>query len=149
MDGGEIDTWLRLYESQIHHVQHHESLRAQSTNLIVAVSGAVLAFLATADLPQQRLGFLAVFLIIINLYGVLMSRKHNERARLHATVGAQYRDAISEASPLGDQRPNDIRERARASHFSEFKLMGKVKASALWAGLHLLIAVLGIAILVS
>ncbi|MHA7839798.1 MAG: hypothetical protein ACX98W_20230 [bacterium] len=148
MDDEKVDTWLRLYEGQIQHVRHHESLRAQSTNLIVAVSAAVLAFLSTANLPQQRRAFLAVFLVIINLYGFLMSRKHHERARLHATVGAQYRDAVSQASPLGGQHPNDARERARSSHFSDFKVIGKVRASALWAGLHLLIAALGIAILV-
>ncbi|MHA7838725.1 MAG: hypothetical protein ACX98W_14815 [bacterium] len=142
-----VDTWLRLYEGQIQHVRHHESRRAQSTNLIVAVSAAVLACLSTADLPQQRRVFLAAFLVSINLYGFLTSRKHCERATLHATVGARYRDAVSEASALSGHLPNDVRAEAHSSHFAEFRLIGKVRASALWAGLHPLIAALGIYIL--
>lgn len=148
MENENRDTWLRLYEGQINHVRHHESLRAQSTNLIVAVSAAVLAFLSTADLPQERRVFLAVFLVLINLYGFLMSRKHYERARLHATVASRYRDAVSQASPLSGQLPNDAREGGRSAHFSEFAFIASIRASMLWAGLHLLIGALGIAILV-
>jgi len=51
LDEENVDTWLRLYDEQMNHIRHHGSLRAQSTNRIVAVSAPVLAVPSTANLP--------------------------------------------------------------------------------------------------
>ncbi len=40
-----IESWLRIYEEELRYARHHETRRFYSTNVIVTISVAVLAFL--------------------------------------------------------------------------------------------------------
>ena len=95
-----VDVWIRMYEEQLRHARHHETLRSQSTNIIVAISAAIVAFLGSDASENTSSTFLGTFLIGINVYGLLMSLKHYERSRLHVKVANAYRRRVSELVAL-------------------------------------------------
>lgn len=143
-----VEIWVRMYEEQIRHARHHESLRAQSTNLIVAVSAAILAFLSSKTRSTPTHHALGVLLIAINIYGLMLSLKHYERSRLHASVASHYRDAISAVTSLGGKTIDDARTAAHKAHYRRFRIIRAIPAYVLWSGLHLAVALMGILILI-
>ena len=144
-----LDIWARMYEEQIRHARHHESLRSVSTNILVVVTAAALGLFA-ADVTSDQRWVLALFVILINVYGLLMSRKHYERSRLHHAVSGSYRDVISEFSKVGENVVNERRYLARSEHEAGHRLFGRVvRANRLWSGLHVLLAALGALLLLA
>lgn len=144
MEKEKIDLWMRMYEEQVRHARHHESLRSQSTNLIVAISAAVIAFVGSEGVSQTSVPFLGGFLIAINVYGLLMSLKHYERSRLHVTVGSKYRDVVSAQTSISNETINLAREYGRKEHSSKFKTIRALRAYLMWCGLHLILSLFGL-----
>ena len=144
--GAELEAWVRMYEEQVRHARHHELLRSNSTNLVVVVSGAVLGLFA-ADMASDQRWMLALFLILTNVYGLMMSLKHYERSRLHHAVSGRYRNVISEASKFDNYVLNELRCHAQSEHKARRSLMWHVRAFWMWCGLHALLALLGIGLL--
>ena len=138
-----LDVWVRMYEEQTRHARHHESLRSTSTNITVIVTAAALGLFA-ADVTSDQRWVLALFVILINVYGLLMSRKHYERSRLHQAVSGSYREVISEFSKVGENAVNELRCRARNEHGARHPfLRHRLQANRLWSGLHIVMAALG------
>ena len=147
MPNDTLQTWLAFRLDQTAHGRHHETLRSQSTNLIVAVSAALLAFISSSGDASSRIWVLSTFLIVINIYGLVMSLKHYERSRLHYSVSRKYANLISDASPLLGRTLNEVRSEAHEEHEQTFAGVWHVRASYLWCGLHALIAAIGILVL--
>lgn len=112
--------------------------------MIVSVSAAVVAFLSSGAVAQDRRYLLGVLLVIVNLYGLLMSLKHYERSRLHVTVSARYRDLISEMTQVKGMTLNDARKAGHEEHSKKFRWTRRIRAYAMWSGLHLVLAMMGI-----
>ncbi len=132
-----------MYEEQVRHGRHHETLRSQSTHLIVAISAALLAFLSSATASADRQYVLGVFVFVLNVYGLIMSLKHYERSRLHVTVAGKYREVISKGAPIGDAKLDDSRRAGHESHSTLMPWVSSVRAYVMWSGLHLVLALLG------
>lgn len=146
MSNGPTEIWLRMYEEQMRHARHHEEMRSQSTNFILAISAALLAFIASEVATPDLRSALGLFLVVVNIYGLVMSLKHYERSRLHVAVGGDYRDVISDASSFGGTRVNDVRAAAKAAHAASYRFLRPVRAYLLWSGLHIVLAALGAAV---
>jgi hypothetical protein len=138
-----LEYWSRMYQEQITHARHHETLRAQATNLIVVISGALLAFLSSQAATPGRQVILGAFLIVVNVYGLLMSLKHYERSQLHITVAREYRNFLSKNASAFGKTLNEIRELGRTEHKKNFRIVRNIRTYLLWSGLHLLLAVIG------
>lgn len=147
-DRAHMDVWVQMYQEQIRHVRHHESLRSNATNISVVVSAAILGLFA-ADVISNRQWLLSLFLIVVNLYGVTMSLKHYERSKLHHAVSERYRHVISRASAFDESAINELRRQARSEHRARHYLIGRVRANWMWCGLHVLLALLGAGLLLS
>ena len=147
MSDPNIEVWLRMYEEQVRHGRHHEEMRAQSTNFVVAISAAALAFISSDHVTADKVTIIAILLIAINVYGWLISLKHYERSRLHVTVGTKYRDIISEATSIGGRVINVERKAGKTDHEAKFGFSRWLRAYALWSGLHLLLAGFGVALI--
>ena len=141
-DNKAVEIWLRMYEGQHVHARHHEVLRTQSTNLIVLISAALLA-LSGSQTGHLDGSIIGAFIIVVNLYGLLMSLKHYERSRLHASVGAEYRNVISDNTAIGGQHLDNIRTMAHQSHKPMLGIQ-KLRAFVLWVGLHILLLLIGL-----
>jgi hypothetical protein len=138
-----LEYWARMYQEQITHARHHETLRAQATNLIVVISGALLAFLSSNAVTPGRQVILGTFLIVVNIYGLLMSLKHYERNQLHVTVAREYRNFLSKNASAFGKTLNEIRALGIQEHKENFPIIRNVRTYALWSGLHLLLAMIG------
>ncbi len=147
MSNHATEVWLRMYEEQVRHGRHHETLRSQSTNLIVFMSAAILAFMSTESTSEHQNNVLGVFLLIVNLYGFIMSSKHYERSRRHIAVSKEYRNVISKHSIWDNDIINVAREKGRENHYRKFRFLQEIRAHFLWKGLHLVIIVMAIVLL--
>ena len=148
MNDSKIEVWIRMYEEQVRHARHHETLRTQSTNLIIIISAAILAYLSSKFVsPSQNIVF-GVFLILINLYGCILSLKHYERNQLHLKVSSHYRDVLSTLSALEGTELNKVRKTGRDEHDSKPNPIRKLRVHFLWSALHVLIALIGAAIVI-
>ena len=144
MDDNEIEVWLRMYEGQVRHARHHETLRTKSTNVIIVLSAAVLAFQSSDDVSFGQHIVLALFLILANTYGFIMSMKHYERNRLHVAVAGRYRSIISRYNALQGSSLNDEREIGQEGHFRRFRIVSKLRTHLLWSGLHIIIVLMSL-----
>ncbi|MDE2892483.1 MAG: hypothetical protein OXN86_08295 [Chloroflexota bacterium] len=146
--GFNLEVWVRMYEEQIRHVRHHESLRSASTNIAVVVSAAVLGLFAAGVTSEQQ-WVLWSFLMLLNIYGLVMSLKHYERSRLHHAVSTKYRDVISEVSKFDDYAINAVRHDAHREHKTWSLPIQRVRAYWMWCGLHVLLVFLGAGLLLA
>ena len=67
--------------------------RASVTNFIIVVAGGILGFIANKGVTKDQ-WILAVFLIIIGLFGALFTAKQYERFRFHMQAAGLYRKEI-------------------------------------------------------
>ena len=139
-----VEIWLRMYEEQVRHIRHHETLRTHSTNVVVVLSAGVLGLLSSGVVPPEIQYLLAVFLALINAYGFVVSKKHYERSRLHQQVSSRYRAVISDHSALEKTNLNDQRDIAHREHYGQSTTIAKLPAHRLWSWLHVIIVLLAI-----
>ena len=147
MNNCEIEVWLRMYEEQIRHARHHETLRTQSTNVIIVLSAATLALLSSEYASAGQRIVLAIILIFGNTYGVIMSMKHYERNRLHVAVADLYRSMISQHSLLQGTSLHEQRQIGHEKHRVRFRFIGRIRAHWLRYGLHVAIAMMFLVLL--
>lgn len=144
------DHLLKLYEGQVVHARHHELLRAQAANYIVVISIALIGLLSSKMVPGGGLepfGRTAILaaLVIINIYGIILSRKHYERSSRHNGVAGAYRKALFELHKNQvDRDLESIREGAITKNDRKFRISQSIPLNALWAALHLIFAGIGI-----
>jgi uncharacterized membrane protein YidH (DUF202 family) len=75
--------------------RHHEVQRATVSNFIIIVAGGLLAFIANKDVTRDK-WVLAVFIIVIGLFGALFSAKQYERFSRHMGIASKYRHELEE-----------------------------------------------------
>lgn len=144
MQASSIEVWVRMYEEQLRHLRHHEEMRSQSTNIIVAITAASLAFATSGSSENAKDVYVGAFVILLNFYGFLLSMKHNERSRLHASVAGKYRDVISShLEPSALPSLNEVRKEARSKSLSRHRVFRGLRAYWLWSTLHVLLALCG------
>jgi hypothetical protein len=83
----------RFYQDHLIHGRHHETLRATTTTVILAVAAGVLGFLGgTHDWPLRYADLpLTLMLVAIGLLGALFSAKYHERFVFHMNRAREYR----------------------------------------------------------
>jgi len=136
-----------MYEEQIRHIRHHETLRTHSTNVVVILSAGVLGLLSSGVVTSEVQYFLAVFLALMNGYGIIISKKHYEISRLHHEVSSRYRTVISDHSSLGHTNLNNQGEVAHREHYGKSTIITKIPAHRLWSWLHAIIVLLAISMI--
>jgi len=150
---GYVDVLLKLYGEQVAHARHHESMRAQSTNYILAASIALVGVLAANKVlgfdVQTVGGSVAMVLVLfLNLFGVLLSRKHTERSRLHHLAGDNYRSQISKEVQIAGFVPTEeLRDEAHAAEQKEYPFLSQYLAlHTLWEVFHVIFIALAVAL---
>jgi hypothetical protein len=82
------DYLWNMYNEHVTQGRHHEAQRTGVTTVVLALAGAVTAFIAQGHL--EHAWTLAAFLIALGVLGALFSLKQTERTRLHITVGTAF-----------------------------------------------------------
>jgi uncharacterized membrane protein YeaQ/YmgE (transglycosylase-associated protein family) len=115
----EIPEYLwRMYNEHRMQQRHHETQRGAVTTVTLALAGAVVAFLSqtSARLPAWPL---AVFLIVLGVFGAAFSLKQAERSRLHAFIARAYRGQLEKemaTSNFTTEMLNSLDVNAREEH---------------------------------
>src|SRR5258708_4455032 len=92
----------RFYEDHITHGRHHETLRATTTTVLLAVAAGVLGLLGGAHvwpLHYEQLP-LTLFLLLLGVFGAFFSAKYHERFVFHMNRAHQYRNELHNKLPL-------------------------------------------------
>lgn len=87
----DLDMLKTLYREHADQARHHETARAQATNLILVLAAVLTELVTTKSGFGARGAALAGWVIV----GVLLSFKHHERNRLRATIARTYRDYLA------------------------------------------------------
>ncbi len=141
----DTDILWGLYQDHRAEGRHQEDQRATATNIIIAISAGLLGIIAldaqltVADIP------LSAFLVLVGLFGALLSAKHHERFWFHMERARQYRDALEKLLPTTNIM--ELKKKADSITRKRHPLMNKFDLFGLWVILHLGIASLGILII--
>ncbi|MEO6549346.1 MAG: hypothetical protein ABIN94_15195 [Ferruginibacter sp.] len=133
-----------MYQEHTTQGRHHEAQRASVTNFIIIVAGGAIAFIANKGVTRDQ-WVLALFLIILGIFGALFSAKQYERFRFHMVAAGKYRKTLE---LLLKSNFGNIREEAKSEHEQGYsKFLVKLRLYYFWIVLHLLITVLGVMLL--
>lgn len=133
---------LKMYEEQRTQARHHESQRISVTNILITLTVASLGLIGHLRFQPEALP-LAVFLVVIGVYGLITTWKLYERSRYHYARSSLYRDKVDEFSPRLEVLP--IKQKAVEIHALRFKVTPRLRLHWLWALLYLTIIAMGIA----
>jgi uncharacterized membrane protein YidH (DUF202 family) len=122
-----------MYQEHTTQGRHHEVQRANVTNFIIIVAGGILAFVANKDVTRDKWS-LAIFLIVVGLFGALFSAKQYERFRFHMVAAGKYRHKLEDILK-GDL--SSIRDSAKAEHEKGFpSFLVNLRLYYFWIALH-------------
>jgi len=144
-DSKDIDVLLKFCEEQYIWCRHSESERSTMTNFIITIAAALVAFIGYVgfDIKVIPSGF---FLLVLGIYGTLMTLKYHERFRLHLRLAGEWANKIDEICPNANL--NSLTKKAFQEHRKKYSKLSEIKLSKLWVFIHILISLLGLAFII-
>ena len=130
----------RYLKDNLDHSRHHEVLRANATNIIVAVSTggfAVIGFdrcVSSSDLP------LVAFLFCLGVFGSLFAVAQTERAARHYARARALRDEI-DRSGIGTDFAG-FKQIGDTAHEAKHPRLSRLKLVLFWVSIHASVSVL-------
>ena len=138
----------RFYEDHLTHGRHHETLRASTSTVLLAIAAGILGLMGASHRWPLEVTYLslAVFLMLLGIFGAFFTAKYHERFDFHMNRAREYRKALSARLPalkLEELRPcADARSKSKHPWLYDFRL------HVFWVLLHCLIAALGFVVLI-
>ncbi|WP_234583682.1 hypothetical protein [Micromonospora sp. MH99] len=136
------DLVLAYWNEHRQQLRQCENQRATMTNFVLVVTAALSGLII-----QQRFAVnatpLGVLIIMIGGFGAVLSAKYHERAVYHLGQARALTDTLRDINALGNDM--NIVEH-RQSHYRAFPRMYRIRLHALWTGLHIVIALYGLAL---
>jgi hypothetical protein len=137
----DTDVLLKLFEEERNQGLHLESQRAIVTNFIITISAAIVGFLVQKKFEIYTLP-LAMMLILLGIYGIVISTKLYERWQIHSRRARYWRRRIDQLHPKARIEP--LRVKADVDHSAKYSKIEKIRLYRLWLLLHILIALMGV-----
>lgn len=138
----EIEIYWRMYIENCTQGRHHETMRATLTTIIVAITAASLGLLKV-DPPSCSQLPLPALVIVLGVFGAIVTRKHYERFALHMRRASAYRRKIDALLPGLDltslKRGADEKQKLAFPRFYYLSL------AWLWASVHFAVVLVGLA----
>jgi hypothetical protein len=139
------DTVLAYWKEHREQLRQSENQRAVLTNYVLVIAAGVSGLVV-----QQHFGLgtlpLSVLIVIIGLYGALAAAKYHERADYHLSQARALTRILTGTGALPDSR--DALQAARDSHAAKYPRIYRLRLNWLWTGLHLGIALYGLALII-
>lgn len=136
----------RYLKDNLDHSRHHESMRATSTNIILAVAGACFAVVgfdkcvSTSDLPALT------FVTLLGIFGAFFAAKQTERASLHYQRARELRGAIDGGPHAPDFK--GLKGKADQKHNQKYPWLSARDLRTFWISLHMSITILALVFVV-
>jgi hypothetical protein len=86
----DTDFLWNMYNEHTTQAKHHETQRTAIVTVVLALAGAVIAYLANVK-TSAPLWPISAFLVVLGLFGAVFSLKQTERARMHTHIAGKYR----------------------------------------------------------
>jgi hypothetical protein len=135
------DILMSMIEENWNQVRHSEDQRATITNLLIIVASVIHGVLTQTGFTKSVLP-LTLLLIILGLYGIVVSAKLYERTQMLVNRARKFRHRLDELLP--DAHLESLKKAADEEHFKRFPVISqKIRLSRLWLVLHVIIALLG------
>jgi hypothetical protein len=149
MDDPESEFLWRFYQDHITHGRHHETLRATTTTVLLAIAAGILGLLGGMhSLPLQKGQLpLTLFLFILGVFGAFFSAKYHERFEFNMFRARQYRESLEKRLP--NLQGHDKRAAADAKTKAKYPRLYHRRLHKFWMWLHLSIAILGLLLTLS
>jgi hypothetical protein len=119
--------------------------RLCKTSVILAVAAALVGFFGSTAASPQKSWAVAIFIVILGVFGALFSVKQYERSRFHMSAAGLHRVKLEQ---LAKVNLSEIRGAAEAKQKKDFPTTEAWPLNKFWTGIHALIAVFGAILLV-
>lgn len=137
----EIDILLNHLDKQWDQAQQSEDQRATLTRYILLLVIAIQGFIVQRSFDSTSL-VLAIIIVLLGLYGVLISAKYYERFRLHICRVGRIMERLEQLYPGANMA--ELENMAEEHHKPRHPIMRKIHLNTLWRVLHIGIIILGI-----
>lgn len=133
-----------FYVENLNSSRRHEDLREKMTGFVITFALGLLGLLSLKESGNTLVPpvYLTSPLIVLGLFGALISRKHYERNRMHGYKARAYREELEKLYP-GIDIDTQLKT-AKKEHKSKYKLTSRTHLNWLWTVLHLIVAFLGV-----
>lgn len=136
------DILWKYYEKELRKAINHESSRSSITNLILIITGVIISIITYDGNINYSDLFLAIFLVIIGLFGCICNAKYYERYHFHYSRSKGYRRLLEEQYP--NINFNNSRANSDINNINRFKIISRVRLNWLWLILNLIISLFGL-----
>ncbi len=137
----DTDVLLKMYEQDWEQARQAEGQRATVTNIILVIISAIVGFIAQAGLSLQTLP-LTLLLILIGIYGALITQKLYVVFRKHVRRLQAWRKRLDEMHP--NAQILKLVGETTAAHTAEYPRLEKLPLHHLWLVLYLAFALIGV-----
>jgi len=137
----ETEILLKFCENEWAQERLLENQRSTLTNFIIFISVADFGLIIQKGFDENSIP-LAIILIIIGLYGALVSAKLYERWKFSVHRVREWRGKIDKLYP--EAQLIELKNLADKKHSNKFPIFSKIHLTSLWIILHLSIAFLGV-----
>lgn len=138
---GRRQTLALMWKELREHSRQHEAQRAVATNMILVLASADIGIMATIRFGHRTLP-LAAGLIVLGVFGYLLSVKHYDRAEWSTAVAVELERRLEELDPnLGIAA---AKRAGNAFHTARLPRLSRLRLNKVWSSLHLVVAVAGL-----
>lgn len=139
------ETVLAYWNEHRQQLRQSENQRAVLTNYILVIVAALSGFIVQQELRAGTVP-LSCLIVAIGAYGAVTVAKYHERADYHLSQARALTRVLTDLGALPDNQV--ALDAAREAHYREYRLLHRIRLHGLWTGLHLGIALYGVALLV-
>jgi hypothetical protein len=139
------DAVLAYWSEHRQQLRQSETQRSVLTNFLLVITAGLSGLIVQQKFTGGTLP-LALLILGIGLYGALSAAKYHERAEYHLSQARTLTRVLTDLGALPDNRTE--LDAARQAHYGRFRLLHRLRLHTLWTGLHIGIALYGVALLV-
>jgi hypothetical protein len=137
----DTDILLQLSADEWAQARQSEDQRATMMNILLLITSAIIGLISQRGLVLEALP-LTILLILLGIYGAVISEKLYETFWFHVTRASFYRGRLDKLKSTAQILK--LNQLADTKHTSEFPRMQKIRLHSLWLMLHLSIALAGL-----
>ena len=119
----------------------NENQRATFTNYLIIIFGALQGYIIQRHFDKFSI-LLSVLMIILGVFGALITAKYYERFREQTTRVGILIEKLKEIEPTIDL--NEMESLAKGKHKNNFPLLIKIRLNILWLIFYLLLISVGL-----
>lgn len=138
------DILLKFWEEQWTQARQCETQRSTMANFIISIYAAGIGIIVVADFAYKALP-VAIFLLVMGVFGNLFSAKLFERWRLHQERAIKWSERIDEIEPKA--KLIDLFWEAQEKHKSNHPFLNKIALYRLWRLFYYILTGIAIALM--